>query len=116
MASPLREKLGYIKDRFVNAFWMIRKGKIKLIAKSIFIEADHRIRQLKTLLLHGRNPDYSKLPGSAYENRRKIIPPSYTPTHSRRSALPTLQVEAEIISVELKTIRSTFTILDGSQS
>ena len=116
MASPLREKIGYIKDRFVNAFWMIRNGKLKLIAKSIYIEIDHRVRQLKTLLLHGRNPDYSKLPGSAFENRRKIIPPSYTPTHSRQSALPTLQVDREIISGELETIRSTFTLLDGSQS
>jgi hypothetical protein len=116
MASPLREKIDYIKDRFVNAFWMIRNGKFKLIAKSMFIEVDHRIRQLKTLLLHGRNPDYSKLPGSAYVNRRKVIPPSYSPTHSRRSPLPTLQVDREIISGELQAIRSDITVQDASQS
>ena len=116
MVSPLREKLDYIKDRIVNAFWMIRNGKFNLIVKSTFVEADHRIRQLKSLLLHGRNPDYSKLPGSVYVNRRKVIPPSYSPTHSRRSPLPVLQVEPEIISGELEAIRSTLTVLDGSQS
>lgn len=116
MASPLREKIGYIKDRCVNAFWMIRNGKIKLIAKSLLIEIDHRVRQLKTVLLHGRNPDYSKLPGSVYVNRRKVIPPSYAPTHSRQSSPPTLQVDREIISNELKDIRSAITMQDGSQA
>ena len=64
MSFPFSDKFSYVKDRFVNALWMIRNGKLDLIVKSIYIEVSHRVMQLKVLLLHGRNPDYSKLPGS----------------------------------------------------
>lgn len=116
MSSPLRDKLGYIKDRCVNAFWMIRNGKFKLIVKSAYIEVEHRLMKLKVLLLHGRNPDYSKLPGSAYINKRKVIPPSYRPTKSLQSSVPVLQVDQQTIANELDSIRSALYPQDSSNS
>jgi hypothetical protein len=116
MSFPFSDKFSYVKDRFVNALWMIRNGKLDLIVKSIYIEVSHRVMQLKVLLLHGRNPDYSKLPGSAYINKCKVIPPSYRPTVSRQSPLPVLQVDKQTISNELNSVLSGLLSGEKSQS
>jgi hypothetical protein len=116
MSFPFSDKFSYVKDRFVNALWMIRNGKLNLIVKSIYMELSHRVMQLKVLFLHGRNPDYSKLPGSTYVNRRKVIPPSYRPTVSRQSPLPVLQVDKQAISTELDNILSGLLSGDKGQS
>ena len=116
MQFPLREKIDYVKDRCLNAIWMFRNGKFKLIVKSVHIEINHRVMLLKSLLLHGRNPDYSKLPGSAYVNRRKLVPASYAPTKARRSSLPVLQVDRKKVTDELNAIIASSVIGDNSQS
>ena len=115
MASPLSEKILYVKDRCVNAFWMLRNGKFKLIVKSLFIEADHRVMKLKTLMLHGRNPDYSNLPGSTYVQRRKITPPSYCPTHPARSSDPQISIDKTRLANELEALRSTINLKEPGQ-
>jgi len=115
MVSPVREKIGYVKDRIVNALWMIRHGKFKLIVKSIYIETNHRVMKLKVLILHGRNPDYSKLPGSAHVDKRKVIPPSYRPTHSQCAPPPILQVDKKLIADEIDNIRLALIARDHSQ-
>lgn len=102
MPSASTEKLRYIKDRVVNAIWMLRQGKFKLFFNIIRVKVEQRVKQVKFILLN-----YSKLPGSAYTNKRKIIPGSYQPTVSRLKPCVPLQINEEVIKAELESILAT---------
>jgi hypothetical protein len=116
MSSNLERKLIYVKDRCINAYWMLRTGKFKLILKSIHIEISHRIVALQTWFDKGETLDDSQVPGSAYVNRCKVVPPSYKPTDSKLSAPVPLRSESVVVAKQLKEILQTASIQDKNHS
>ena len=114
MASTLAKKIGYIKDRFINAYWMLRNGKFKLILKSIYIEIQHRIRDIRAWIKSAKKLDDSLVPGSVFVDKRKVVPPSSRPTESQISASAPLQADPEMVAGELRKILSTFSFQDIS--
>jgi hypothetical protein len=109
MPSTIDRKLRYLKDRCTNAYWMVRNGKFKLILKSIRIEIEHRIADVQAWLHKVPELDDSQVPGSAFVNKRKVIPPSYKPTKLRLLAPAPLQADPAVVAGELRNILSTFT-------
>lgn len=104
MAFNLARKLIYVKDRCINAYWMLRAGKFKLILKSIDIEISHRIAVLQTWFDKTEELDDIQISGSAYANRRKVLPPSYRPTDSKLGHPVALRSDSVVVSNELKRI------------
>lgn len=52
MASSIADKIGYFKDRCVNAFWMLRRGELGLIVKNAGVEFKHRFNSVSGALRH----------------------------------------------------------------
>ena len=115
MSSTLWRKLRYVKDRCINAYWMVRNGKFKLILKSIYIEIEHRINVVQEWLTRGEVLDDSQVPASAYTDQRKVIPPSYRPTNSQASTSIAMQAESAAVAIELESILSTMTVEESNQ-
>jgi hypothetical protein len=92
---------------------MLREGKIKLIFKSIAIEIQHRVTDIRMWIYKPKPLDDSQVPASAYVNRRKVIPPSYRPTTSQPPLTAALLVDTDIVANELRLIRSTLTFEDS---
>ena len=138
MPSKLTEKLRYIQDRCSNAYWMLKKGKFKLIWTSIWTEVTHRKEQFQAWtgggnIAHGNigpahsprpvrlqdadpGPGPDPDPDSAYTNKRKVFPASYRPTGARLSPLGALQIDNQAVANELGDIISTFTIQENINS
>lgn len=113
MSSSFTRKLRYVKERCVNAYWMLREGKFKLILQSILTELHHRKESLHTWLKRSKVLDDSVVPFSSYIDRRKVIPASYRPTVSRVPVDVVLQVDREAISNELQSIISRLKVRQG---
>lgn len=116
MASTKGGGLRYVRDRIVNAYWMLRTGKFRLIFKSIYIELAHRVDVIKTLLTRPKPLDDSQVPGSAYFNSRKVLPPSYRPTVAQAPLQVPLRADPDALAGELKRIRSSICIEDVADS
>ena len=116
MSSTFAKKVRYIKDRCINAYWMLRTGKFKLIFKSMYIELQHRMEDIRAWLYKGKKLDDSQVPGSGFVNRCKMVPPSHRPTTSQASPSTPLQVDSVIVAKELQNILTTFVIQDHSNS
>lgn len=108
MASTLVRKLRYVKDRSVNAYWMLRSGKFKLIFHSFYIEVEHRVQILLGWLSPAVELDDSQVPASAFVDKRKVLPASYRPTHSQPSRPEPLQADPTLVGAELGRILSVF--------
>lgn len=108
MSSTKTRGLRYIRDRCVNAYWMLRTGKFKLIAKSIYIELAHRVDVVRTLLTRPKPLDDSQVPYSAYIDRRRVLPPSYRPTTAQPPLQVALRADSAAIAEDLKRILATF--------
>lgn len=132
MPSKLTEKLRYIQDRCSNAYWMLKKGKFKLIWTSIWTEITHRKGQFHAWIGGGRiahdnvgpshipgpvrNQEPGQNPDSAYINKRKVFPASYRPTGARLSPLDPLQIDNQAVANELRGILSTLTLQENNNS
>lgn len=116
MSSTLARKVRYLKERCVNAYWMLRGGKFKLILQSICIELGHRIADIRDFLFKARELDSSRVPDSAFINMRKVVPPSYRPTTSRLAAPTRLQADSKVVENELRRILSTLAIIENVNS
>ena len=134
MPSKLTEKLRYIQDRCSNAYWMLKKGKFKLIWTSIWTEVTHRKEQFQAWTGRGNiahvniGPAHSPRPvrsqdagpdpdpDSAYTNKRKVFPASYRPTGARLSPVDALQIDNQAVANELRDILSTFTLQKKNNS
>jgi hypothetical protein len=110
MSSPLGRKLGYIRERVVNAFWMVRKGDFDLIVKSVLMEINHRIEAFHNWMSERNELDDSQVPGSAYFNRRKVLPESYRPTVSQIREPQDLKVDSQEVAQDLQQILSSFKV------
>lgn len=113
MSSSVARKFRYVKERCVNAYWMLREGKFKLILQSILAELHHRKESLHTWLKRSKVLDDSVVPFSSYTDRRKVLPPSYRPTVSRPPVNVDMQVDREKISNELQSIVSRLKVREG---
>lgn len=113
MSFSFDRKLRYVKERCINAYWMLREGKFKLILHSIVVEMHHRRDSLQTWLKRSKVLDDSVVPFSSYTDRRKVVPPSYRPTVSRAPADVVVQVDGDIIANELQAILSRLKVREG---
>lgn len=111
--SSLSKKLGYLRDRLVNAWWMIREGRFRLMVKSVFIELGHRREALEGWYKRNRPIPESAIPQSRFVNTRKVLPSSYRPTGAVLIAEQTLRVDREKIGADLKRIRESFELPDA---
>jgi hypothetical protein len=116
MSSTSNRNLLYLKERCINAYWMVRTGKFKLIFKSIFVEIGHRVVQFQSWRQSPNDVDESQIPGSAYFSKRKVLPASYRPTQSCLQTLAPLQIENQAVADELQQILSTFQFSSNSDS
>lgn len=116
MTSTLTKKVRYVKDRCINAYWMLRTGKFKLIFKSIYVEIQHRIEGILAWLYKGRELDDSQVPGSSFVNKCKMVPPSHRPTTSQVLPSAPLQADSILVAKELQSILATFVLEDDSIS
>ncbi len=116
MSSPANSRIRYVRDRCVNAYWMLRTGKIKLIFKSIYVELAHRATIVQTMLTRPKPLDDSHVPGSAFINRRKVLPPSYRPTVAQQPLPVPLRADPEVLASELKHILSSINIEEGTHT
>jgi hypothetical protein len=116
MASTWAKKIRYIRERSVNAYWMLRTGKFKLIFKSVYIEFQHRIDDIRALLAKWNELDDSQVPGSGFVSKCKIVPPSAKPTIPQTSPPATLQVDPQAVAMELQSILATFVFQDESKA
>jgi hypothetical protein len=128
MSFNLTKKMRYVRDRCVNAYWMLRTGKFRLILKSIYVELSYRINRVRHFLnridikvsiqILRKEPPLdndlllgsAEVPGSAFVNRCKVLPPSYRPTVSRGSTLFPFLANPVVVANELKTILSVISI------
>jgi hypothetical protein len=124
MSVNMTKRMRYLRDRCVNAYWMLRTGKFKLILKSIYIEISYRIERIIRFLqridiqvsirLKGEEPILGgnlhltehEVPGSAFVDKRKVLPPSYRPTVSYISTRVPLLADSVVVASELKQILS----------
>jgi hypothetical protein len=116
MSSKMAKKMRYVKDRCINAYWMLRTGKFKLIFKSIYIEIQHRVEDIRAWLYKGEELDDSQVPGSRFANKCKMVPPSYRPTTSQTSPSASLRTDSIVVAKELQTILANFAFQDNSNS
>jgi len=113
MASKWARKLDYLRERAVNALWMIKQGDLKLILKSIYLEFHYRIEDVKEWIRLARLLDDSQVLGSNYQNRRKVIPPSPRPTRSVPYPEVTPRADPEEIASEIRNILASLTVRDN---
>ena len=106
MSSSFSRKIRYVKERCINAYWMLSEGKLKLILHSIMVELRHRRESLQTWLNRSDVLDDTEVPYSSYHDRRKVLPPSYRPTVFRAPEDTILQGGGELISQEIQSILS----------
>jgi len=116
MFSTTAKKIRYLRERCVNAYWMLRAGKFKLIFKSIHIEIQHRINDIQAWLEKWNELDDSQVPGSGFVNKCKIVPPSNRPTTSQTSPPANLQVDSKAVAKELQSILANSVFQDKSRA
>jgi hypothetical protein len=92
---------------------MIKRGELKLILKSIYLEIHYRLEDVKEWIRLARLLDDNQVLGSNYCNRRKIIPPSLRPTVSVRYPSVSPKADPDEIARELKAILSSITVRDN---
>lgn len=98
----MNKRIAYLRDRTVNALWMLRNRKFRLMVQSIRIEIRYRIDSFNTWRNSRRDIPESEVPWSRYKNRSKVIPASYRPTVSRRMPAEPLRVDRDELINELQ--------------
>jgi hypothetical protein len=95
---------------------MLRAGKIKLIFRSIYIELAHRAAIIQTLLSRPKPLDDIEVPGSAFIDRRKVLPASFRPTVAQAPIAAPLRADPDVVASELKHILSSIHFEDGTHT
>ena len=110
----MNKKIAYVRDRIVNAFWMLREGKFKLIFKSVWVELSHRIEAFNTWRRTRKEIPESKVPWSRFQNSRKVIPSSYRPTVPVVMPSEPLKANRDEVVAELRRSLNTFKLPSGA--
>jgi len=113
MSSKLARKLDYVRERAVNAYWMVKEGKFRQIVKSIYLEIHYRVEDVREWVRLARLLDDSQVLGSNYPNRRKVLPPTPRPTVSIRSLPVAPQDDSDAVAIELSDILSSLSVRDS---
>jgi hypothetical protein len=110
MPSLTNKKIRYFLDRCINAYQMLRTGRFRLMWKSLWLEVDKRVANIraKIFLITRGDSLFARL------DRRKVLPASYRPTTSTTASSAKLQVDVVVLATELKRIRSTFIFSEQS--
>jgi len=116
ISSKLAKNLLYVNERCVNSYWMLRNVKFKLIFKSIYIEMQHRMEDVRAWLYKEKQLDDSKVPGSRFVNKCKLVPPSHRPTTSQISSPATFRADSKVLAKELQNILASFPFQDNWKS
>ena len=97
-------KVRYFQDRCTNAYRMLRTGRFSLMWKSVWVEVDKRVTNIRAKM-------FSIIGGDSFFvqlDKRKVFPVSYRPTTPATASSVKLQVDVIVLASELKSIRSTF--------
>jgi hypothetical protein len=116
MPLSVGRKLRYIKDRVVNAYWMLRGGKFKLIVHSAYIEVKHRLDVIREWVRQPVQLDDSQVPGSAYTDTHKVLPPSYRPTAAQIMYSEPMRADTNAIALQLEDILTNYEFEKSSDS
>jgi hypothetical protein len=110
MPSLTNKKIRYFLDRCINAYQMLRTGRFRLMWKSLWLEVDKRVANIRAKIFSITRGDslFARL------DRRKVLPASYRPTTSTTASSAKLQVDVVVLATELKRIRSTFIFSEQS--
>lgn len=128
MLSNRNKKLRYLKDRSVNAYWLLRQGNLRQFLIHLRSEMDvqfefvrDKINDFADAGIQSRlgfdsqnvvagSVDQVKDLDSEYIDRRKVQPPSYRPTNLKLVAPVELRADSETVKGELRAILSSFTV------
>ena len=116
MFSKLAVNLSYLGDRASNAWWMLRRGKFKLIAKNATLEFNHVVALYRIRKYRHDGADETDVADSAYTRQVKVLPPSYRPTTDRHQDPLNLGEGAGELARQLADIQDTLTIHEPSRS
>ena len=116
MSSSSNSRLRYLKDRCINAYWMLRNGKFKLFFSNIKLEMGYGLRVIQPLLNEVPVFREPQVPGSSYDNKCRVLPPSYRPTVSQRPIAEPLQVDPRLLARELHQALSKCALVEVDQS
>ena len=108
----MNRRLRYLRERIVNALAMLRRGEFLSMVKAVGKELFHRYESVRSWWYRRRQLDYSKSPGSAYVDRRRIPPPAYRPTRATELPPETFPVDLDAIAGELEKIRAEVAVKD----
>lgn len=101
-------KFGYLRDRVVNAWWMLREGRFGDMAKAAAAEYQMRMqirRDRRNVQIMAEPPaEGEERRDSEYENKRNVRPPSYRPTGAVAVPAPQLTVDREVVAADLASI------------
>ncbi len=109
----MNKKLAYLRDRVVNAYWMLREGRFHQVVDAILVELRHRVEAFNTWRRTRKEIPESKVPWSRFVNRRKVIPASYRPTVARRLPEQPLCADRAEVTAELRRLLTTFRLPTG---
>lgn len=109
----MNKKIAYIRDRVVNAYWMLRGGKFKLIVKSLWVELNHRVEAFNTWRRTRREIPEVEAPWSRFDNPHKVVPPSYRPTVSHQMPGEPLRADRDEVVAQLTRSLASFKLPNG---
>ena len=111
MSSLTKTKIRYFLDRCINAYQMFRAGRFRLMWKSVWLEVDKRVANIRAKIFSINRGDsvLSRL------DKRKVLPASYRPTALTTAPSAKFQVDVIVLASELKRIRSTFVFPEQSE-
>lgn len=114
MSSTMNSRIRYVRDRCVNAYWMLRRGKFKLILKSLYVELAHRVEVVRTRLSRPEPAEPKAVLDSEFVDKRKVLPPSYRPTRAQPPLSIPPRADPEVLAGDLKRILCTISIEEGA--
>ena len=107
------KQLRYIRERIVNAAWMIRNGEFRSFVSAIFVEIGHRVNDVRIWWVRVKPKKLVHVPQSAYQDPTRVIPPSPRPTRLRHAEAPEFTVDVDTLESELAALRSTLVIAES---
>jgi len=109
-------QLRYIRERAVNAAWMLRNGEFREIVRAIFVEIGHRINDVRTWWVRVKPKKMVRVPFSAYEDPTRCTPPNPRPTHTRLLPPPAMRADSQQVAAEIERLLAEIDIDEGRRS
>ncbi|NQX89791.1 MAG: hypothetical protein HRT77_14130 [Halioglobus sp.] len=113
MSSKWLRKLDYIRERAVNALWMLKEGDFKQITKSVYLEVHYRLEDIKEWVRLARLLEDSQVQGSNYCNKSRVQPPSPSPTRQVRGPAVSPKADSKAVAKELNDILAALAVRDN---